>query len=707
LPKEKFLKPTRAVSLRLVGRFIIIWIIETVAVLWLATRFPGLELGSPRSPAIILSAIGVALTISVVNMLTQPFLIILRLPLNVVSIIFSSIIVNGIILRLAAVLLPGFDIEPIVPNELVAALLIALINTVLISLIALDDEYAFFQFAMHVLAHKRNLRSALHPPTGKPGIVIVQIDGLSSQRLHYAVDSGLMPTLKELIQSGSHCVTTFDCGLPSQTSACQAGIMYGVNTNIPAFRWYDKRTHKMVVSNHMSDTNMIDNMVSTGKGLLRGGSSINNMLNGDASKTLLTLSTFTGHTNVPTARAIEDFSSFWFNPYTFIRTLFSTIGDLLIEVMEAARQFIRREWPRMDRLFNGQVFLRVLTNVFLRDLSVYVAILDISRGVPIIYTTYIGYDQVAHHAGPDSQDALNVLRGMDKQLRHIVQATRHLAPHPYQLYVLSDHGQSFGATFRQRYKHTLRDLVDRLTSQSTSVIEALANGDKVTYTTALIQELDAAGKQLAEQPNMRFRRAVMRSTARTLERTQTPQSNNKANPGQIIICASGNLAHIYFDLGEGKLSLSEIEQVHPLLVQGLVEHEGVGCVGGYTDEGEVIVLGKKGARNLSTGAITGEDPLLPFGNPEIRAAQLLRIAEFPNAGDLILNSTLYSDGTVASFEDLIGVHGGMGGQQMDAFIVSPAQANLSGEGIINATQVYALLERQREAGLGRSGEESE
>ncbi len=695
------MKPTLAVSLRLILRFIAIWIIETVAVLLLATRFPGLELSSPRSPAIILSAIVVALSISVINMLTQPLLIILHLPLSAVTIALSAIIVNGVILRLAAGMLTGFDVEPVIPNEVVAALLIALINTVLISLIALDDEYAFFQFAMHVLARKRNLRGALHPPTGECGLVIVQIDGLSAQRLQYAINSGRMPTLKELLASGSHRITSFDCGLPSQTSACQAGIMYGVNDNIPAFRWYDKQTRKMVVSNHMSDANMIDNMSSTGKGLLRGGSSINNLLNGDAAKTLLTLSTLSGHTKVPTVRALDDLNSFWLNPYTFIRTLFSSVGDLLIEVLESARQFIRREWPRMDRLFNGQVFLRVLTNIFMRDLSGYVAMLDISRGVPVIYTTYIGYDQVAHHAGPDSSDALNVLKGMDKQIRHIVQATRHLAARPYQLYVLSDHGQSFGATFRQRYKYSLRDLVDRLTSQSTSVTEVHANGDKVTYTAALIQELDAAGQQMEEQPNMRFRRAVMRSTARTLERSaQHEPSNGKVNPGEIIVCASGNLAHIYFDLGIGKVSLSEIEQLHPMLVQALVEHEGIGCVAGYAESGEVIVLGKRGARNLSTGAVTGEDPLTPFGNPDRRAAQLLRIAKFPNAGDLILNSTIYSDGTVASFEDLIGVHGGMGGQQMDAFIMYPAQANLSGEGITNATQVYDLLEGQREAQQG-------
>ena len=695
------MKPTLAVSLRLILRFIVIWIIETTALLLLATRFPGLEITSPRSPAIILSAVLVALTISIINMLTQPLLIVFRLPVNALTIGLSAVIVNGATLRLAAAWLTGFDIEPLLPNEVVAALLMAVINTVLIALIALDDEYAFFQFAMHVLVRKRNLRSALQTPSGECGMVILQIDGLSHQRLQYAIDSGLMPTLKEMLATGTHGVVAYDCGLPSQTSACQAGIMYGNSANIPAFRWYDKQSRRMVVSNHMSDANMIDNMSSTGRGLLRGGSSINNLLNGDAAKTLLTLSTLSGQSKVPTYRALDDLSSYWFNPYTFTRTLFGSLGDLFIEVWQSIRQLVRHEWPRIDRLFNGQVFLRMLTNIFMRDLSSYVTMLDISRGVPIIYTTFMGYDQIAHHAGPDSSDALNVLKGLDKQLRHIIQTTRRLAPRPYQLYVLSDHGQSFGATFRQRYRITLRDLVDQLTNQDTSVTESHTSGDKLTYTAALIHELDAAGAQMAEQPNMRFRSAVMRSAARTLERSTLGQPpNGKVSAAQIIVCVSGNLAHVYFDLGEGKVGLSEIEEAHPRLVRALVEHAGIGCVAGYSDDGEVIVLGKHGARNLNTGAVTGDDPLVLFGDPAVRAAQLLRIAEFPNAGDLILNSTVYGDGTVASFEDLIGVHGGLGGQQMDAFILYPAQANLSGEGIISATQVYDLLERQREKAQG-------
>jgi hypothetical protein len=84
-----------------------------------------------------------------------------------------------------------------------------------------------------------------------------------------------------------------------------------------------------------------------------------------------------------------------------------------------------------------------------------------------------------------------------------------------------------------------------------------------------------------------------------------------------------------------------------------------------------VVFGKGGARNLHTGDVVGEDPLLPYGDVELRAGQLLRLADFDNSGDLILNSTLFPDGSVAALEELIGNHGGLGGEQTDAYMFHP------------------------------------
>jgi len=96
-----------------------------------------------------------------------------------------------------------------------------------------------------------------------------------------------------------------------------------------------------------------------------------------------------------------------------------------------------------------------------------------------------------------------------------------------------------------------------------------------------------------------------------------------------------------------------LNEVYAGFVDALVAHSGVGLVVAYDRDDEPWVLGKGGARNLQTGAVTEFDPLVPFGKPDHRAAQLLRLARYPHAGDLIVNSTLYPDGQVAAFEGLI------------------------------------------------------
>ncbi|MCK4221790.1 MAG: YIP1 family protein, partial [Dehalococcoidia bacterium] len=113
----------------------------------------------------------------------------------------------------------------------------------------------------------------------------------------------------------------------------------------------------------------------------------------------------------------------------------------------------------------------------------------------------------------------------------------------------------------------------------------------------------------------------------------------------------------------------------------------------YAEDDMPVVLGQDGARNLSTGAVTGDDPLLPYGAPNLRAEQLLRLAQFPHAGDLIVNSTLYEDGQVAAFEELVGSHGGLGGQQTEAFLLHPADMIVPQTS--NATDIFALMDARR------------
>ncbi len=681
-------------SRRLIISFGWFFVAEVVILALLALIVPRAFLGPPSFGLIVRGAIA-AFVIAAANFAILPMLLWLRVPLIFFATGATTLIVNALLLVLAAGFLPDSKVDLSPAQILPSVLFLSLTNAIANGLIALDDDYTYLRFVIQTV---RGADGQLDRPKDpdRRGMVLLEIDGLSCERMQAAVERGLMPAVRDLLKSG-HCLMQFDCGLPSQTSSSQAGIMYGNNEDIPAFRWYDKRKRRMRVSNNPDDAHFLNVRHSNGRGLLRQGASINNLINGDAARSLLTLSTISRNSKLPTERALDALASFWFNPYTFGRTLALCVVDLCIEIYQSLRQRVRDIRPRLDHRFpSPYTGLRVITNVLLRDLAIYAVMQEIIRGAPVIYMSFVGYDEVAHHAGPDTPDAMNTLKGFDRHIRHVQQTIRHLAPFDYDLVILSDHGQSSGATFRQRYGKTLRKMIDDLTRADVHVGEERATEAGHSFVQALVAELNAASQHLKSQEGRRIRRATMRATARTLEGVEKRQHQSTLQDGDdIIVCASGNLAHIYFNsIGEHRVSLQAIEAEHPNLVSALVRHEGIGFVVVANDEGHVLVLGKNGARDLSIGAVTGEDPLKPFadGDPERRAEQLLRLAQFESSGDLILNSTLYPDGSVAAFEELIGSHGGLGGQQTHAFILHPCIERIDGDRIDNSIDVYVLLE---------------
>ena len=167
----------------------------------------------------------------------------------------------------------------------------------------------------------------------------------------------------------------------------------------------------------------------------------------------------------------------------------------------------------------------------------------------------------------------------------------------------------------------------------------------------------------------------------------------QATPPNVVVCGSGNLAQVYFGLYPRKITLTEMNAAYPGIVDALAAHEGIGFVVTYDDNGTPICLGKGGVRNLHTGEVEGEDPLNPYGDVNLRAEQVRRVADFPHAGDLIVNSTLYPDGSVAAMEGLIGNHGGLGGEQTDAFILHPA--DLQVPETKNSADLFAVLKNRR------------
>ncbi|MFN3705993.1 MAG: alkaline phosphatase family protein [Thermoflexales bacterium] len=613
-----------------------------------------------------------------------PVMLWLRLPINPLTVNGAALLINGAVLRWAAGLLVEPERALSLPAFVPATLLLAIANTVLNGLIALDDEYTFFQFVIQS-ARDPNRSPLQADGAVRRGMVLLQVDGLSHPHLKQALELGLMPNLREMLGEGFQ-VTGFDCGLPSQTSAFQAAIFYGNNDNIPAFRWYERERARVFVSNRPEDARLLQARYHQAHGLLSGGSSINNLLSGGAARAVLTLS------ELHAPRALEDLTAFWLNPILFGRTLALCALDLLREIGWTLRQHLR---GAHQPLLLPHALLRPVVNVLLRDMTFFIVMREIQRGSPIIYATFIGYDVAAHRAGPDCPHALNTLRGFDRHLRHIRQAIRHLAPFEYDLFVLSDHGQTGGLTFRQRYGLTLHEWIARHIRRSARVSQAPAVGESGrSLVAALVSDLRAASDALHGQKRRRLRRATMRAAAHALEGLTSAPPPPPNGIGDVVVCASGCLAHVYFPSIGSPATWQTIEAHYPGLLDALTQHEGIGFVIARDGE-DLIVLGRHGARSLINDRVIGKDPLEPFGAVALRAAQLRRLAEFLDSGDLIINSAPYPDGSVAAFEELLGSHGGLGGPQTEAFIVHPALPTLEEATVRDAAHLFAVLEDWR------------
>jgi uncharacterized membrane protein YvlD (DUF360 family) len=690
-------------TVRELGKFLfrlsVVWLVDAVSILITAAIVAGITIQGDNFGQRLVVAIAVALVLGIVNFLIRPIILLLSRSLGLVFILVVGIFLNAIVLEITSALIPQFTVSSWW-YAFVGGLIFSAINTVITNLMTIDDEDSFYEGLVRRLAVKNKFPDASGP---SQGLVMLEVDGLSYYHMQKALADGWMPNLKELVDQHGYKLSHVETGVPSMTSSCQAGILYGDNYDIPSFRWLDRDLGKFITSS--SDAALIDQRLSKGTGLVRGGSSIGNMLNGDALKSILVIAAMkTGSEEEKKLRA-QDIYLMMLNPYFFVRALVLYFWDVLVEVVEWLWQVIRNVQPRLNRLHKGYPLMRAALTGFMKDVAAYLIILDVIRGTPALYHTYAGYDEVAHHSGPWTKDAFRELKRFDKVIGRILRVMVERAPRPYELIILSDHGQSFGATFLQRYGLSIHDFIQQHTPQGTSVFQVKGSDDGSVGVMSMMDELDnIQGQDVGGSTG----RAVVGQANKLLKRGVDERMG--ASPDQaadVKVAYSGNLANVYFEQFTQRPTVSQLNAAFPGMLDALVQHEGIGFVIGLDDDREPICFGKKGACNLHTGDVTGEDPLIPFAYPigadrkaaptpemlSLRLEQERRLADFPHSGDLIINSTLYDDGTVAAMEELIGNHGGIGGEQTDAFILHPGDMQVPATK--NSLEVYAILNARR------------
>jgi uncharacterized membrane protein YvlD (DUF360 family) len=629
-------------------RVVIAWILAALALIVAAAIVPGASIES------FWGALVVAAVVAALNAVLPPLLASLRLPFTLVAGFLLVLLADAAMLLAAdaitdnAIHLDNFGIA------LLVALVASAVGVVLEVIIGSNDDDTYTIKVIRRLA----ARSGERVESDRPGIVFLEIDGLALPVLRRAIRDGNAPNMARWIAEGDHILSEWEPDLSSQTGASQAGILLGSNEDIPAFRWVEKETGLLMTCSAPPDCAEIERRHSSGIGLLlEGGASRGNLLSGEADHVILTVSRIEAE-----KKANPGYRAFLANGFNVTRALALFVWEVALEISASARQRRRDVRPRGHR---GGIypFMRAAMCVVVRDLIVYGVLTDMMKGRPAIYATFSSYDEVAHHSGLERADTLEALRKLDEQFGRVDRARRY-APRPYEIVVLSDHGQTQGATFKQRNGYALADLVER--SLADGGVTNLAGGDEQD---AMVGH--ALGEATGRQPKKK-------------------RAKNDVSGENVVVLGSGNLGLVYLMEEPRRLTLEEIEARHPNLLPALREHPHVGWLLVRSERDGPVVLGGGGTRYLKDGRIEGEDPLAHFS--PTAAQHLLRTDSFAHVADLMVGSFYDPDlDEGCAFEELISFHGGIGGPQTQPFILHPDSLPLPGEPIIGAAAVHGVL----------------
>ncbi|GAA2852444.1 phage holin family protein [Pseudonocardia halophobica] len=673
---------------RVVARVVLVWALVTAALHLLDVWLTGFAMAGWWQPTVC------ALLLGLLTAVVWPLVLRVALPLALFTLGLGSFVLLAAAVLAIFWLVPGVELTNI-RTAFVVVVVMTVVNAVATSLLAVDEDELFFRRAV-----RRSRRSAA-PEQQTPGVLFLQIDGLGHDTARRAVRDGTMPTLARWLAEGSHTLQHWTTDWSSQTGASVSGILHGSNHDILGFRWYEKDRDHVMACAHPADAAEIEGRHSDGRGLLAvDGASRGNLFTGDAPHYSLTMSTVTVLGGKRSARRRDHvgggYWAYFANPVNGIRTFAGALVDAVREVVEASSQRRADVRPRTHR---GGLYplARPGTTVIARDVVVSALIEDMLAGRPVAYADFLGYDEVAHHSGIERFDSLAVLRTIDQQIGRLHRAAQ-LAPRPYLVVCLSDHGQTQGQAFADRFGESIEQYVGRLCGAPpprprrrlfgrTPAERSTRRAAEGWQVGAALAEASSGGGFVARRLRARVEKAGA-SPAKHRTESGKPGEVVRAAPG-VVVCASGHVAMVSFTEHEGRVELETIEREFPDLLPSLVDHPGIGFVLVRSREHGAVVLGRDGVHRLASGAVVGDDPLADYGE---HAPDLVRrVDTFPHCPDIMINSR-YDPATddASPFEPHVGSHGGLGGPQSRGFLLAPAELADPGE-IVGAEHLHRVF----------------
>ena len=475
----------------------------------------------------------------------------------------------------------------------------------------------------------------------EPGLILIQIDGLSYSEFEKALEKNSLPFLGQLLASKEFTLKPFYSGMPSATPAVQAELFFGVKTAVPAFQFYRRQSGENCIMYHPRCVNRVAEALETEhKGLLKGGTSYGNVFAGGATEARYCAQTLNLESFLKAANPIKVLLVLLFHVGKFLRIL----GLVFIELGLALVDFFSGIVERKN-FFKELKFVptRVGICIVLRELIRTRLKIDALRGVPVIHADFIGYDEQAHRRGPSSAFAHWTLQGIDGAVKDIYRAALRSEYRTYQIIFHSDHGQEDCASYELIHGIAVNTAIAEVFSKGT--MSSLSFDTTHSSPTGVILK--------------RRRRGIIRKGATRLRSEAVGQGPIQ----EIKVAAMGPLGHIYMPT---RISNKEKERY----AAKLVKQAQIPLV--LYDRGDsVIAFNGAGPFDLyeNREQILGRDhPFL-----DVVAEDLARLCRHQDSGDFVISGWRPGEKPV-TFPIENGAHGGPGTEETRGFILMPKSA---------------------------------
>ena len=456
-------------------------------------------------------------------------------------------------------------------------------------------------------------------PSQEPGLLLVQVDGVSHDHLQQALDEGLMPNLKRRLEEGKLTEAPWHSGLPSQTVVVQGGVLFG-KSELPGNQWLDKSTGQIVNAVSLESADEIEERLSRDNGgLVQGGTAYMAPVSGQADDSFFIISELARvKEEKGTSGALKEAASdaarlsgrLWQHPVQAARSVGRLAHDFATRIRE------RKAEGREAHGLKEKVLLPLqdsFADTWLTDAATAHMAKGLEQGKPVLYVDLANFDGMSHAFGP-GQAAFETLRDVDRNLGTLFQAVDQ-ADRPYHVCVFSDHGQARAIPFMERYGQTLQEYTQSLLPAGQSVV---------------VQDI-------------------------------------------------GSAAHLYFPGQAGSL---DRDQLDPKVLDTLRNHEAIAFTVARQD-GATLVEGKLGSVRIDgNGAhVTGQNPLAGWGSDEgLLARQMHDMAYRKDAGDLMVFGVQEGDGLISfNVTGDGGLHGGLGLSQDEPFVAWSPELSLHPE----------------------------